>query len=132
MHFPHEGERLAQVSAFSGDAYTVELPLKAIPMKEALLEELDQWLAREQGAATDGDAAAARDYGARAERARRWLARLDELPERKSYPLRFTVYRMGDAVWVACGGEPYSAIQVALRRRFPGNAIMCSPLAGNT
>jgi hypothetical protein len=130
-HVPQEGQRLAQASDFAGGSYTADLPLKPIPTREALQGELDRWRSREQEAAAGGDEAAARDLGARAERAQRWLGRLDELPEGDSCPLGFTVHRMGDAVWVACGGEPYSAIQVELRRRFPDNVILCSPLAGD-
>jgi hypothetical protein len=32
---------------------------------------------------------------------------------------------------VTTGGEPYSALQVALRRRFPRLAVLVSPLAGD-
>ena len=38
---------------------------------------------------------------------------------------------MGDAVWITCGGEPHSIVQVELRRRFPNHAIVFSPLAGD-
>ena len=42
----------------------------------------------------------------------------------------FSVFRMGDGVWVTTGGEPYSVIQAELRRRFPESAVMFSPLVG--
>ena len=32
---------------------------------------------------------------------------------------------------MACGAEPYSLLQIELRRRFPDFAIVCSPLAGD-
>jgi hypothetical protein len=32
---------------------------------------------------------------------------------------------------VSCGGEPYSHLQVELRRRFPGRPLFVSPLAGD-
>ena len=50
---------------------------------------------------------AARDYGARAERARRWLGRIAALPggpEQTTYTLPVTELRLGDAVWVTSGG----------------------------
>ncbi|MDP6042128.1 MAG: hypothetical protein QGG64_26495, partial [Candidatus Latescibacteria bacterium] len=40
----------------------------------------------------------------------------------------FSVYRMGDAIWVTTGGEPYNWIQRELRRRFPEFTIVFSPL----
>ena len=60
----------------------------------------------------------------------RWLGRLDTLPPGQTYPMPFSVYRMGDAIWVTCGGEPYHLIQVELRARFPDFAVLFSPLVG--
>ncbi len=130
-HVPLAEERLRQVSLFSGGVYTVDLPLKEGLDQGTLQAKLEQWSAREQAADVEGDAAAARDFGARAERARRWLARIVHLPEGSVYPMRFSVHRMGDAIWAACGAEPYSLVQVELRRRFPEFAILFSPISGN-
>ena len=85
--------------------------------------------ARQREADDAGDAVAARDCGARAERARRWLARLTDLPDGPTCPVQFSVHRLGDAVWVTSGGEPYNVLQVELRRRFPGLPLLFSPLA---
>ena len=109
----------------------MDLPIKPMPDREALRRELETWLDRERDADARGDTTAARDCAARAERARRWLLRLDGLPGGSHYPLRFSVHLMGDAVWVACGGEPYSHIQVELRRRFPDLTVLFSPLSGD-
>lgn len=128
---PFSAERWKQVAHFSGGAYTVDLPLKPRPEAGTLQEELEQWLRRQQEAEAQGDLIAARDFSARAERVRRWLARLQDLPEGTMYPLRFTVHCMGDAVWVTCGGEPYSFAQVELRRRFPEDVLLISPLGGD-
>lgn len=131
-HVPFTKERWEQVSRFAGGTYSVDLPLKPRPDPAALRAELEDWLARQREADARGDTLAARDYGARAERARRWLGRLTDLPAgTTTYPLRFSVLRMGDAVWIACGGEPYSLAQVELRRRFPHLAVMVSPLGGD-
>lgn len=129
-YVPFTDERLGQVSHFAGGRYAVDLPLKPKPGREALQEEHGEWLAKQKEADEGGDAIAARDYGARAERAWRWMARLDGLPGGTTYPFHFSVYRMGDAVWVTTGGEPYNQIQVDLRRRFPNYAIIFSPLSG--
>lgn len=131
VRVPFSPHRWEQAAHFSGGTYTVDLPLKPRPKPEALREELEQWLHRQGEAEGRGDRGAARDAGARAERARRWLARLEDVPEGATYPLRFTVHRMGDAIWATCGGEPYSLLQVELRRRFPERVVLISPLWGD-
>ena len=45
-------------------------------------------------------------------------------------PFPYSVYELGDAVWVTSGGEPYNLAQVELRRRFPQRPILFSPLDG--
>lgn len=54
-----------------------------------------------------------------------------DLPPGTTYPLRFSVHRLGAAVWITCGGEPYSLLQGELRRRFPHLALVISPLDGD-
>jgi hypothetical protein len=125
---PHRAEQIAQVA---GGNCAVDLPLKPRPDPEALQHELEEWLERQREADCRGETVAARDFGARAERARRWLARLATLPEGETYPYRFSVHRLGDAVWATCGGEPYSLLQVELRRRFPDRMILLSPVSGD-
>jgi len=98
---------------------------------DPLEAELADWQRQQREADARGDTLAARDLGARAERARRWLGRMQDLPQGGTYRMRCWVYRLGDAFWVASGGEPYSALQVELRRRFPQHPILCSPLAGD-
>jgi hypothetical protein len=127
---PFSPERSAGAACFAGGAFTVELPLRPLPNAAQLDEELAQWEGRQQAAEARGDLTLARDCRARAERARRWLGRLGGLPSGPDYALPFTVYRMGDALWVSCAGEPYSAIQAELRRRFPQFTLVFSPLAG--
>ena len=129
-HVPLEDDRLAAVSRFSGGPHTVALPYKPLPDRKALQEDLDGWLAKQREADDRGDERAARDCGARAERVRRWQGRLAGLPEGETYPMPFSVFRLGDAVWVTCAGEPYSLIQMDLRRRFPAVAMVFSPLVG--
>jgi hypothetical protein len=41
-----------------------------------------------------------------------------------------SVYRIGDAIWATCAGEPYAELLTDLRRRFPGTPILLSPLDG--
>jgi hypothetical protein len=95
----------------------------------ALQQELDDLLIRVKEADARGDVIQARNYNALAERARRWIARLNDLPEGSTTSLSYSVYRMGDALWITCGGEPYNIIQVELRRRFPNFTLLFSPVA---
>jgi hypothetical protein len=121
--------RLSEVSRFSGGVYSVDLLLKPRPDPVALQQELDDLLIRVKEADARGDVIQARNYNALAERARRWIARLNDLPEGSTTSLSYSVYRMGDALWITCGGEPYNIIQVELRRRFPNFTLLFSPVA---
>ena len=123
-------ERAEEASIFEGGIHSVDLPLKPKPEPDALQQEKEQWESRSEEAKRKGDTIAARDYAALAERARRWLARLDNLPEGKTYSYHFSVFRLGDAIWVTCGGEPYNVLQTELRSRFPDTTILLSPLSG--
>jgi hypothetical protein len=127
---PFSDERRAAAMQFSGRTHTAELPIKSLPDPAALTRELQRWEAEERAAAARSNSVGARDARARAERARRWLSRLAGLPPGELYPVSFSVHRLGDAVWITCEGEPYSAIQVDLRRRFPEFTLLFSPLAG--
>jgi len=128
-HVPFTPERRQAAARFAGGSHTVALPLKPRPDPEKLKQEMADWEARQREADARGEKVLARDYGARAERARRWLGRLQDLPAGNTYPYPFWVYRLGDAVWVAGAGEPYNIIQRELRQRFPELTILFSPLS---
>lgn len=131
QHEAMSEQQMGDAATFRSISQTIELPLKPLPDRSQLQQDVEKWLALSVEAKQSGDAVAARDYGARAERARRWIGRVDNLPAGSdTYPYHFLAYRMGDAVWVFCGGEPYSILQVELRQRFPHLAVMISPLAG--
>lgn len=53
------------------------------------------------------------------------------MPAGDTYPFGYSVHRLGDAVWVTCGGEPYSLLQTELQGRFPDVTIWVSPLASD-
>lgn len=129
-YVPQTGARAAATARFAGGCSVVDLPRKPAPRRDVLEQELATWERQEREAAGRGDTAAARDCRARAERARRWLGRLATLPAGPTYPFPFSVLRLGDAVWVTTGGEPYHVLQTELRRRFPEVVILISPLAG--
>ncbi|MBX2999368.1 MAG: hypothetical protein KF893_12710 [Caldilineaceae bacterium] len=128
---PLSPERMVETTRFSGGQSDVELPLKPKPDASALQADLARWEAEYGEAEAAGKEIEARNARAHAERARRWLMRLRNLPEGESYPFPFSVYRLGDALWVTCGGEPSNLLQTELRRRFPSVPILLSPLAGD-
>lgn len=130
-HTPLTPERLAEAASFSGGKQTVDLPLKPKPDPTQLEEALAQWEERYQEAVASGEEIEARNARARAERARRWLMRLSKLPKGDTYALGYSVHRLGDAFWVTCGGEPYNLLQRELRRRFPKDVVLVSPLSGD-
>ena len=116
---PFGKERLAETAIFIGGVSSVDLPLKPKPDPIALQQELDDLLARVAEADARGAVIEARDLNAHAERTRRWLARIKDVPDGDTMPVSYSVYRMGDALWVTCGGEPYNLIQLELRQRYP-------------
>ena len=129
----HEGARAEATHRFEGGTATVAIPRKPGPTADEWRAEVDRLEAVKAAADDRGDAIAARDAGALAERARRWAGRLSILPPEvtaDAYPLPVSVYRIGDAIWATCAGEPYAALTVDLRRRFPGRTILLSPLDG--
>lgn len=130
-HRPVSDERMAAATIFQGGGYTVQLPQKPLPDATALEAEMEDWGTKQQEADERGDAIAARDFGARLERARRWLLRIRYLRDEPTYPYHFSVHRLGDAIWVTCGGEPYNVLQTELRRRFPAHPILLTPLSGD-
>jgi hypothetical protein len=128
---PFAAERFPATSYFAGGVHTVDIPLKQRPDTTQLQQELESWLGEMAAAGGRGDANAAANASAHAERARRWIARVQDLPPGDTFPFSYSVFRMGDALWVTTGGEPYSALQQELRRRFPDHALLVSPLTGD-
>ena len=126
------GDRQRQTSVYRGGLFVVGLQLIDLPTQASLQSDLRRYTEDQKQADERSDVIAARDAGARAERCRRWLARMELLPEGTAFPYRFSVYQFGDAVWVTCGGEPYSWLQGELRRRFPDLTLMISSLGGDT
>jgi len=93
--------------------------------------ELRHFLDAEMAARAQGNPSQAAEARAMAERKRRLLHRLAQLPAGTAYPLQVAVWRMGDAIWVGVQGESYSLLQTELRRRFPGTPIVVASLAAD-
>ena len=124
------GVRMATMSLFGGGTFAVDLPYIDLPTVSELESRIDMWRQKQREADEKGDVIAARDAGAQAERALRWVGKVVDLPSGDVYPMTFSVLRMGDALWVTTGGEPYNVIQRTLRERFPEWTIVFSPLVG--
>ena len=116
---PFDAQRGAQASSCGGDAFVVNLATIDLPDRSNLQTD------------RNGDTILARDLSARAERCRRWLARLAALPTDGVFPYRVTALGLGDAVWITCSAEPYSTLSTSLRARFPNVTLMISPMAGD-
>ena len=100
---------------------SIPLPIRpGTPKIEEVEAELAEWEQKDTP-----------DAGAMAERKRRLLHRLKQLPSEENFPLEAIVFRLGGAVWIIIQGEPYSVLQKALRERFPGTPLVISAIASH-
>ena len=129
---PFDAQRMADTMRWEGRFCTVDLPCRTLPTANELQSDLSHYSQAQKKADEVGDLQAARDAGALAERCRRWLARLADLPEGQMFPYRYSVFQFGDAVWITCSAEPYNALIRELRDRFPKLVILLSPIAGDS
>jgi hypothetical protein len=103
-----------------------------LPTVEQTKAEKQTWLQREEMARSAGKMQEASDCRAMAERMTRRLTRLQDLPPGPSFPFPVTLWRMGDAVWLAVEAELYNYFQRALRQRFAGIPIMLATLTNGS
>mgnify|MGYP003314307122 FL=1 len=68
---------------------------------------------------------------AMAERKRRLLHRLNQIPPGDNFELEAIVLRIGGGVWVILQGEFYSILQVTLRERFPKTPLIITTIASH-
>lgn len=100
---------------------TIPLPIRpGTPTTEQVETELAEWEQKDT-----------LDASAMAERKRRLLHRLNQLPVGKYFPLETIVLRLGGAVWVVLQGEHYSILQRTLRERFPKTPLIISTVASH-
>ncbi|MEM3393978.1 MAG: neutral/alkaline non-lysosomal ceramidase N-terminal domain-containing protein, partial [Candidatus Methanomethylicia archaeon] len=131
-YVPFTAERKRDTSLFIGGSYVIDLPMKeSLPKPEELKKQVEYWEKLQKEAIKRGDEKAARDAGAFAERCRRLLSRLMHLDNLTTYPLNLHIYRFGDAIWIFIEGEIYSLLQTELRKKFEGQTILISTLAGS-
>jgi hypothetical protein len=124
------GGRSEDVQRFEGARQTITIPQKQRPSLAQLEDQLQGFLNEQAAADQRGETIVARDLGARAERVRRAISRLNNLPPGDTYPYAYSVRRFGDAIWVSVGGEPYNALQSEVRAAFPDAPVIVTVLAG--
>jgi hypothetical protein len=110
--------------------FCVDLPYRAdLPSLDETRAALARHQAAEQAARAAGDAAVARDHRASAEQMMRQVARLEQLPPGKTYPMALTIGRLGDALWVITPGELYQVFQTTLRARFAPRPVIVATIS---
>jgi len=100
---------------------TINLPIRpGTPTAEQVTAELAEWETKDTS-----------DARAMAERKRRLLHRLKQLPPGDEFPLESIVLKIGGAVWVILQGEFYSILQTTLRTRFPETPLVIATIASH-
>jgi hypothetical protein len=128
-HHELDDTRRREAATFGTVAFEAQLDLIDLPTHDQLQIDLDRYTTEQRNADAEGDPEKARDFGARAERCRRWQGRIKYLPDSGTFPMQCTIWRLGDAVWATCGGEPYNLLQTTLRARFPNQTLLISPIS---
>jgi len=98
--------------------------------RDEVQSQLAHWQAREKAARDAGDERSAQVARAKVERQVRAVNRLDAAPTGTTLNYPMTIWRMGDAIWLAIDGEPYNLLQRRLRQRFADVPIVVATLAG--
>ena len=99
----------------------INLPIRpGTPTTEQVTAELAEWETQDIP-----------DARAMAERKRRMLHRLSQLPPGDEFQLETIVLKIGGAVWVIIQGEPYSILQTSLRERFPDTPLVIASIASH-
>lgn len=127
---PMDHTRRGQLAAWECSRSRIQLDYRSdLRRYDEVDAELKGLLLQERSARDSQDEELAQQYRALAERQKRALGRLQSMPAGATYPLQSTVWRMGDAIWIAVQGEPYSLLQTRIRERFPHNPIIVSTIA---
>lgn len=102
------------------------VPLKYrddLPDADETRAALAHWQQVETDARAAGNEQQASDARAMVERQTRRLKRVSALPAGAHLPMPVSIWRIGDAVWVALDGEHYNLLQRTLRERFAGRPV---------
>jgi hypothetical protein len=125
---PMDDGHLRQAAKFTVVRDSVELENNVLPDTADIQAELDDWNRKTEAANAADRKQEVRDCRARAERCRRWLARIANAPTNTHDRWHYTVFLCGDAIWVTVPGEPYTPIQTSLQSQFSEHVVLVSPL----
>jgi hypothetical protein len=132
-HVPLGAEQLRAKGRWRLRRWTVDLPYRPeVPTPEQVEADRARWQQEEEKAHRAGDEVRARDCRAMVERMSRWRTRLTVLPPGPTFPLPVTLWRMGDAFWLAVESEHYQDLQRSLRARVPGVPVMVMTVANGS
>lgn len=130
---PLAAAEIAACFQFRAERFSVELAYRDdLPSLAATQAERATWQSQELAARIAGETQTAADCRAMVERCSRCLARLTGLPSGDFFPMDVALWRIGDGIWVAVEGEPYSYLQLELRSRFPKLPIVVCVLSGGS
>jgi hypothetical protein len=122
---PLSADELANRKRWQSATLDVELTYRPdLPTAAEARSERTRFEREERAALQRGDALAARDCHAQAERMARTLARLAGRPTGDQLPVPIQLWRLGDAFWVLLPGEYYNVLQRTLRERFAGRPVV--------
>lgn len=129
-HEPLPSEGLALATTWKVQQHTVPFPYRdGLPKLTEAERRFAEHERDEKAAAAKGDKEKARDLRALAERDKRLIGRLKQLPAGEAFPWTVSVWRLGQAVWVGVMGEYYSQFQTAVRAAFPNQAVFVITMA---
>lgn len=132
-HVPFEEGDLDRLRKWQLRRWTIDLAYRAdLPTAEQTRVEQQGWLEREEKARAAGQLPEASDCRAMVERMTRRLTRLQDLPAGPNFPFPVTLWRMGDAFWLAVEAELYQHFQRALRQRFARVPIVLATLTNGS
>ena len=132
-HVPLASDEQRLRAAWNWQRAEVPLALRDdLPPQEQLQAELAHWKLQEEAARNAADQQRVRDARAQAERRQRALRHLEGQSQMTHVRYPLTLWRMGDAIWLTVGGEPYNVLQRHLRQRFPGVPIIVATLVGGS
>jgi hypothetical protein len=132
-HQPLDADALEGMRRWQVKRWTVDLPYRAdLSTLEQTQAEMQSWLQKEQAARNVGDLQVATDCRAMVERMTRRLTRLGNLPPGRTFPFPITLWRMGNAFWLAVEAELYNEFQRSLRQRFVDHPLVIATLTNGS
>lgn len=130
---PQSAKRAEETKVWKSVQRPIPLPYRPnLPRGEQLERERTQLLADEREAVKNNDSERAQQLRALVERNTRTFSRVGSLPGGDTFPFPLSVWRMGDAIWLALDGEHYNVLQRTLREQFPEYTLIIGTIANGS